>query len=135
MTIQGMTPLLNVEDVARSIRFYQGRLGFRLEKLWENKGEIGWAQLECAGIRVMLNGSHRISPRERCKRPAHADTVLYFYVDDVDALHTQLRNLGEQVGELENEFHGIRDFYLRDPDGYELGFGTPISTPRGVEDS
>ena len=130
MNLQKMTPLLNVKDVSKSIQFYQDCLGFEVVQTWENEGKIGWASLEKSGIKLMLNGSHVISPSDRKNRQAHTDAVFYFYVDDVDSLHNKLNELGVEVGDIEDEFYGVRDFYLRDPDGYELGFGMEIKTPR-----
>jgi catechol 2,3-dioxygenase-like lactoylglutathione lyase family enzyme len=128
MKITNLTPLLNVESVPRSIAFYCDHLGFRVTQQWEDQGRVRWASLAADGVCLMLNEPHNADSDQRRNRQAYEDTVFYFAIDDVDALHAQLETAGVAVGKISNEHYGMREFYIRDPDGYELGFGTPIES-------
>ncbi len=132
MNIQRFAPLLNGENVPGSIAFYRDHLGFQVLKDWESDGRIRWASLEAHGAVLMLNEPDEISSDERHTRGSYRDAVFYFTVDNVDALHHQLKKSGITVGSLDDEHYGMREFYVRDPDGYELGFGTPVKTPESV---
>jgi glyoxylase I family protein len=127
MNVKYFAPLLNVESVSRSIEFYRDHLGFRVTQEWEDDGRIRRASLETSGVRLMLNEPHDVDNRDRRCRHTYGDAVFYFTIDDVDSLHTRLNSTGILVGDLANEHYGMREFYVRDPDGYELGFGTPVS--------
>jgi len=127
MSIVSLAPLLNVESVPRSIAFYRDHLGFQLMHEWEDQGRIRWASLETADVRLMLNEPHNCLSDERRERGSYEETVFYFTVEDVDSLHKQLKEAGLSVSNVSNEHYGMREFYLRDPDGYELGFGMPIN--------
>jgi uncharacterized glyoxalase superfamily protein PhnB len=127
MTVKAFAPLLNVESVARSIEFYRDHLGFRVTQEWEDEGRVRWASLEVPNVRLMLNEPHGVDNRDRRNRDTYTDAVFYFTIDDVDSLHARLNSAGIVVGDLANEDYGMREFYVSDPDGYELGFGTPLS--------
>ena len=55
---------------------------------------------------------------------------LYIDVDDADALYAEAKEAG---GKFEQEPttqpYDMRDFSLRDPNGYLLIFGSPAPTP------
>jgi catechol 2,3-dioxygenase-like lactoylglutathione lyase family enzyme len=65
--------------------------------------------------------------------------ATYFYVDDIDALVRRffaagLTTPGNQDSPLEegpvDQSWGMREFYVRDPDGNALRFGSPIPEER-----
>ncbi len=49
---------------------------------------------------------------------------LYIYVDDVEALHDELRERGADIlnGPVDTTY-GLREIRVRDPHGYILAFG------------
>ena len=58
-----------------------------------------------------------------------------FFVDDVDALHTQLADGGVTAPAPRDAPWGERYFHLLDPDGHELSFATPqYDHPRWTPD-
>ena len=53
--------------------------------------------------------------------------VVYILVDDVDALHAELLKRGVPMHmEPVDQTWGMREMYLRDPDGNSVRFGCPI---------
>lgn len=126
MAIRDLAPLLNVEDLSRSLAFYRDALGFELIEEYEVDGESLWAALQSGSAKLMLHQTPLADSQERVRRESYADLVLYLYVEDASAVHESLRAKGLEVGELEQEDVGLVEFYLRDPDGYELGIGSPL---------
>ena len=82
-----LTPLLNVEAVESSARFYREAFGLELTDSWSNEGRMRWAELE--------RGAFALMPNEQ--------------------------------GEGSAETYALRQFVLRDPDGYELAVTSPIT--------
>ena len=51
------------------------------------------------------------------------NAVAYIYVDDVDAAYEELKGRGlEPVDAPEAKFYGVREFLVKDPDGYYYAF-------------
>ena len=127
--MNGLTPLLNVADAAASIDFYTHTLGFSVERQFELDGKVAWARISNGATALMLNqspGRARRGPREDAT--SYDDVVLYFDVDDAPKLHRQLSERGLAPGPCERQDYGVHEFTLRDPDGYELAFGSAIES-------
>ncbi|HLF76584.1 MAG TPA: VOC family protein [Dehalococcoidia bacterium] len=70
----------------------------------------------------------RPHPRPRCSRALHGidsvhdgslNFVTYTYVEDVDGSYEELRARGvETLDAPGDKFYGVREFLVRDPDGY-----------------
>ncbi len=56
---------------------------------------------------------------------------MFFWVDDADALCTELRSRGAEVvyGPVVQAEYDMKEFSMRAPEGYVLGFGQ--EWPRG----
>ncbi len=54
--------------------------------------------------------------------------VVYFVCDDVDALHAEFvaRNVPIRIAPV-NQTWGLRELYVRDPDGNSVRFGAPVA--------
>lgn len=133
MNIVGLVPLLNVEDVGASVYFYKDALGFHLEESYEQDGATVWACLRFQDVRVMLHQPPWAESDARRGARSYADTVLYFWVADARELHADLARRGYPVGPMQGGDGSMEEFYLRDPDGYELGFGTVDVAQSAVE--
>ena len=58
------------------------------------------------------------------ERPEHAGHALHtIFVDDFDALVTQIAGRGLEPAKRETYSNGVRKATYRDPDGNEIGFG------------
>jgi uncharacterized glyoxalase superfamily protein PhnB len=126
--MKSLTPLLNVRDADRSVGFYCEKLGFRIEHRHEDKGVLVWAHLSCGSIGLMINVcSEHIARGPRQYSGTYDDVVLYFSVEDAHALHRDLIAKGCNPASVERQDYGMDEFTLRDPDGYELGFGSAVS--------
>jgi uncharacterized glyoxalase superfamily protein PhnB len=56
-------------------------------------------------------------------RPQSASVLFYFYIEDIDEVYKNLKTHTEIAKELETTWYGMREFYVRDCNGYVLGFG------------
>jgi glyoxylase I family protein len=126
--INGMTPLFQVFDMATSLKFYCDVLGFQIVTTDANTAppNHNWVWLRLNGTDLMLNTAYEydkrpLSPDLR-RLAIHRDTALYFGAPDVDAVYAHLRAQGIKVKEPKVAPYGMKQLYLRDPDGFELCF-------------
>ncbi|MES1943864.1 Glyoxalase/bleomycin resistance protein/dioxygenase [Salinisphaera sp. PC39] len=105
---------LFVSDMARSCRFYRA-LGFELKFGGEHAAFTGFY----AGTGYLNLARHR-APETGWGR-------AIFHVDDVDACHRRAIDNGlTPAFEPRDAEWGERYFHIRDPDGHELSFATPL---------
>ena len=125
--VRGVCVLLQVFDMPASVRFYRDVLGFEVVQTSPRKGDqFDWGLLRLNGAEIMLNTAYeqeyRPSEPDPARVAAHRDTCLYFGAPDVDAVYQHLRSQGIDVAEPKVAPYGMKQLYLRDPDGYELCF-------------
>jgi catechol 2,3-dioxygenase-like lactoylglutathione lyase family enzyme len=117
MRLTGSVPVFNCSDVERSLLFYQQALQFVV--LNKRLGERGleWVHLQSGDTVLMLelDSEHETGNGKRMNR-------LYFYADDVSAMHHYLMAKGYKVGPMVNTTY-MEEFDLYDPDGQRLTIG------------
>ena len=126
MTLQigGHGLLLQVFDMPTSIAFYRDVLGFTVASDVPSDGRCDFAMLELHGTELMLNTAYEAEDRPAgpvaSRYAAHGDTGLYFDCADVDEAFAHLRALGVEVSPAVVREYGMKQIYLKDPDGYEI---------------
>jgi uncharacterized glyoxalase superfamily protein PhnB len=120
MRVDSLTPMLRTWDLAGTIEFYTGLLGFECENYEPDRG---WATIECGSFSIMFSG-----PNEHEDDVAPAFTgSLYFRVSDVDDLWSYLRDRVTVCYPIETFDYGMREFAIYDNNGYLLQFGEPVA--------
>jgi hypothetical protein len=67
-------------------------------------------------------------PTGSCRtRPSSPCNWLYVTTDDVEGLHGQLQDRVEVVEGLHDTFYGMREFIIRDFNGFWITFGQSTS--------
>jgi catechol 2,3-dioxygenase-like lactoylglutathione lyase family enzyme len=115
-----VAPVLQVADLQRSIAYYRDRLGFGLEFEYEGF----YASVLRDGCRVHLNFSPP-APRDQQAFEAAEHLDACFGVEDARALAAELAAAGASVSVPLRFMPYGQEFYVRDPDGYILGFIQP----------
>jgi glyoxylase I family protein len=131
IAVNGVCTLLQVFDMPESVRFYRDMIGFEIVNTSPREGDqFDWGLLRLNEANLMLNTAYE--PDDRPARPeparvsAHGDTCLYFACPDVDAAYQHLRAHGLDVKEPKVAPYGMKQLYVRDPDGYPLCFQWPV---------
>lgn len=127
--VRGLAPLLQVYDMPTSVRFYRDKLGFELVSTSPVMGEdyFHWCLLRLGDAEVMLNTAYEFKDQrppapEPERVSGHGDTGLFFACPDVDAAYEQFRAKAVEVDKPKVAAYGMKQLYLRDPDGYSLCF-------------
>jgi glyoxylase I family protein len=129
LDLRGLTPLLQVYDMPTSVRFYRDVLGFEVVSTSRKLGadRFHWALLRLGSAELMLNTAYEFD-NDRPVEPdhtriaAHDDTGLFLGCPDVDAAYEELRGKGVTLEKPVVTGYGMKQLYLRDPDGYGLCF-------------
>ena len=112
-----IAPVLRVSDISRSLAFYRDRLGFAVEFVYESF----YAGVCRDGCHIHLKCSAP-PPRDQTafEREEHID--IYISVPSAETLSERFASAGVAfVVPLRHMPYGT-EFYVRDPDGYVLGF-------------
>jgi catechol 2,3-dioxygenase-like lactoylglutathione lyase family enzyme len=129
-SLSNLRPMLAVTDLPRTVRFYVEKLGFQCCGLFGNPPV--WADLERDGVGMMFN----TPPRECVERDVPLKSkdyqVFYFNSDNLVALHQEFKSRGVEVSDLRVTVYRMKEFEVRDPDGYWLWFGQDTDEPPTV---
>jgi catechol 2,3-dioxygenase-like lactoylglutathione lyase family enzyme len=112
--------MLQTSDMDRTVAWYGDVLGFRCVR----RAGDGWCHLEQGSVSLMFMRNDHVGP-------PHATATQYIHVDDVDALWEALKDRVTAEWGPEDMSYGMREFAIRDPDGYLLSFGEPLRRAEG----
>jgi uncharacterized glyoxalase superfamily protein PhnB len=118
-----IVPMIHVSDVDATAQWYAS-IGFEIRNVNRvcDNGEIDWALLRLGPSEIMLNlGGHPSSAPRR-------EFDLYTHVDDVDGLRRRLNGKAEIVEDLHDTFYGMREFIIRDCNGFWITFAQPTDS-------
>ena len=103
---------LQVSDVAAAAEFYRTKLGFKVAFMFGDPPNI--AGMNLGNVQMFLE----------LGTPSPEGCSVYFVVGNADELYEFQRDSGvEIVLPPEDRFYGLRDYRVRDLNGYELSFG------------
>jgi catechol 2,3-dioxygenase-like lactoylglutathione lyase family enzyme len=111
-------PCLLVADMRRSLDFYLNVLGFMQTGYYPIESNPVRTEVRRDGVAIILLAE---AARWTVETPAFTG-ALYIFPESIDRLADELRGkVPFAWGPEETEF-GIREFAIRDPDGYTLVF-------------
>jgi catechol 2,3-dioxygenase-like lactoylglutathione lyase family enzyme len=118
--IESHAPVLLVDDLDSALDYYRDRLAFHVE-VWQPR-HYGQAMRDGCQLHFACFKESGPRPNVHAVPPDMFD--VYFYVDDVEALYDEFRELGADLvhGPVEQDY-GLREIRVRDTDGYILAFG------------
>jgi uncharacterized glyoxalase superfamily protein PhnB len=117
---QKVMPMIHVPDVREAVEWYRS-LGFLVLGMNEVDGYMDWAMLSFGEGKVMFNEGGRPSTQDR------REVDLYVETEDVDGLFERLKDRVTVREELHDTVYGMREFIIRDLNGFWITFGEPIA--------
>lgn len=135
MIIKKLTPNLMVKDVNRTAEFYRDVLGFEfvmgvpedgqdIIPALQNDRVLRYAMMKWGDVEIMFQATRSLSGEISAfvDMEVGGSLVLYMEVEDVEGWHVKLRDEVTIVKDLHTTFYGMREFYIRDCNGYVLAF-------------
>ena len=115
-----IAPVLRVVDLERAVAFYRDRLEFDVVFIYEGF----YAEVSRDGCRIHLSCAPP-TPRDKSafERDEHIDVCIV--VADAKVLWTGFASKGVSFSVQLRDMPYGAEFYVRDPDGYILGFVQP----------
>src|SRR5215203_239823 len=126
MKLSDVTPNLIVADMDRSASFYKDVLGFSIVTTVPEASPFVFAWMQRDGVNVFLNSLAGMEDdiAGLAARPIGGTATMFFTVErdatggGIDEFFTQVSGRAEVVMPLKDQFYGMREFGVQDPDGY-----------------
>jgi uncharacterized glyoxalase superfamily protein PhnB len=122
MKILELTPMLESNDLKKTIEFYTKLLGFTCGSVSPDAENPGWCCLQKDGAIIMFSSRNAHS---KIAEPTMTGS-LYLNIDNVDEVWELLKDKVTIEYPIENFDYGMREFAIRDCNGYIVQFGQDI---------
>jgi len=111
--------MIHVPSVTDTVAWYLS-IGFGLVNTGDDSGDLVWAEMALGDGRVMFSAGGK--PSEAMRR----EVDLYVHAVGVDELFQRLKSSVHVQEELHDTFYGMREFIIRDNNGFWITFGEPV---------
>jgi catechol 2,3-dioxygenase-like lactoylglutathione lyase family enzyme len=129
LRLRSIMPGFTVNDLGRSLAWYQDGLGFFVAERWEEGGQLKGVMLEAGSCQLGLSQDDFSKGRERAKGVGFriwCDTA-----QDVDAIAARLRAFGGTIDEEPGERWATYSFTAQDPDGFKITISRATTSSGG----
>lgn len=117
--LERFVPMIHVSDVRATAEWYTS-IGFKLVRYNEEDGALNWALLALGSSELMLNEGGKPSDAHR------REVDLYIHTDNVVQVHASLKGRVQIVQDMYEAFYGMREFIIRDCNGFWITYGQPL---------
>lgn len=135
MRANKLTPNFEVKNIRETIEFYQNALGFSLvmavpetqdgiEQTLTGGKEYVYALVSKDSVEMMFQRTDSFKEDVSLAEGLSMGASVSFYmeIEGIDGFYKQIRDKGLKPTELKTAWYGMREFYLKDNNGYILGF-------------
>jgi uncharacterized glyoxalase superfamily protein PhnB len=137
-----LVPNLMVADVQAAVDYYVSHFGFQLDMTVtaEQAGlsaaatdpsSLVYAQVKQGEVAIMFQAEASFKEDVPALEGVAmgASSTFYLETDDLDALYDRIKDQAEVVKPPFVTWYGMKEFYLRDLNGYVLTIGQPSGPP------
>jgi catechol 2,3-dioxygenase-like lactoylglutathione lyase family enzyme len=123
LRLRTAAPSLTVDDLEKSLAFYQDVLGFHVKERWVHEGKLAGVELVAGVVSFFIGQDDWKKGKNRAK--GEGFRVYCTTAQDIDALAAQIKARGGQLlEEPKTQAWGARDFAVADPDGFKITFSS-----------
>ncbi len=135
MKINKLSPNFEVTDIKKTVDFYKENFGFTLamavpetqdgvEQTLSNSKNYVYAMMQKDNVEFMFQRSDSFKEDLVFAKDLDMGATVSFYmeIEGIDELYHSLKNKNLQITELKTTWYGMQEFYVRDLNGYILGF-------------
>jgi len=123
--LKRLIPNLMVEDVNKTVQFYQDILGcFELVITDPKEGKYDWALMRCEDVEIMFQSRESLSEKvpELKNAEIGGTSVTYIEAENVEEIYNWISSNAEVIKELHDTPWGRKEFFIKDCNGYILVF-------------
>lgn len=128
MKLKKVTPNLMVEDISQTVKFYEDVLGFKRDQSVPDEAPYEWASVKNGEVELMFQARTSLSEDMPIFEgmPIGGTLTLFVRMQGIQELYDQAHQQVELVQDLFETFYGMREFSIKDPNGYVLTFAEPV---------
>jgi lactoylglutathione lyase len=133
MKLTDVTPNLIVADMDRSTSFYKDVLGFSIVTTVPDAAPFVFAWMQRDGVNVFLNSHEGMEDDVTglASRAIGGTATMFFTLErndagGIDEFFNDISTRATVVMALKDQFYGMREFGVEDPDGYIILFAQRI---------
>ena len=130
-----LSPNLMVKNVKKTVEFYKNILGFELvmavpeaqdgilTEILEDK-KIVYALVKNGNVELMVQDEKNLKKDLTvfANSKIGASVSFYIEIENLDKFYNDIKEKVEVVKEVSITWYGMKEFYIRDNNGYILGF-------------
>ena len=138
--MKSLSPNLAVKNIAQTVKYYIDNFGFELQmavdetkknfdtQILTDRNYI-WAMIKCGEVEIMLQKDDNLKKDlGEFFDDIGSSSSIYIGVEDVDDFYKKVQNNDVEIYKnIETTWYGQREFYIKDLDGYILGFASAES--------
>jgi len=135
MIFNKLTPNFEVSDIVETVRFYQSVLGFSLVaavpetqdgtdmELVEGKPYV-FAIMKRDNLELMFQRSDSFKHDVEIASNEKIEASVSFYIEteEITSLYDSVKGKVSEITGLKTTWYGVKEFYMKDLNGYILGF-------------
>ncbi len=119
LRLRAATPGYTVNDIHRSLAWYQNVLGCLVAERWEREGKLMGATMRAGAVDFYLGQDDWQKGRDRVK--GEGFRIYCTTAQDIDAVAAGIKARGGTlIHDVQDEPWGERDFAIADPDGFKI---------------
>ena len=139
MTFNKLTPNFEVQNIQKTVNFYETILGFSLvmavpetqdgiEQSIADSKKYVFAMVVKDKVELMFQQTESFKQDLKFAKelPIAASVSFYMEVNGVDNLFNNVKDKVSEISELKTAWHGMKEFYIKDNNGYILGFAEKV---------
>lgn len=127
-TLESLSPNLIVDDVNKTVDYYTSILGFTLIASVPETGMYNWAMSMRDGVTLMFQSLPSIQedlPALKISSKGSMGT-LFIKMQGIDSLYQSIKDSADIVVDMRTTFYGMKEFVVRDLNGYFLAFAEEV---------
>ncbi len=129
MKLQKLTPNLVVRNVEASMDFYCRVLGFQRGQTVPEQAPYIFGIVTHGAVEIFFNDQKVVAADHPAlgNRPVGGALTLYIEVQGIDELFKTVQQHGAKITmPMKDQFYGMREFGMEDPEGWEITFAERV---------
>ncbi len=135
MRVNKLTPNLEVRDIRETVNFYTSVLGFSLnmavpitqdgiDQEFAKGKEYVYALVSKDNVEFMFqrSDSFKNDVMLASDESLGASVTFYMEIEGLSSFYNQIKDKVTSITEPKLAWYGMNEFYIKDPNGYILGF-------------